>query len=532
MEFPVEWDRTNPRAVSLYNKCKKFYDKGEEDKLVDVFKPDYPMFYIGCAGYVILFLRQCHINSLLYEQHKENVIYDNKKEKDENKGIIKRFCLYFTEKRIKKAILFYITFSLFFVTVISVFEIGYSMHPVSQGFCSSALELIPLHIITNVFLFIFLPITIYEIRKIDKKFSFKIIVKLSTFIMLTFSIIYTITGTAPVYTCTSISKNFPADIYYIVLFFSVVILHVSIPIAQSFKAYKKIASLDVTKKSLHQVFENEKLYKEFFEYAVQKRSSEYVIFHKDYEEFKNIFKNNRSFFDELSASKVLSPGINPVNQKEKKFIEIFEQVYNKVDEIFTKYFSSNSDLELNLTDKLVKKVTTDVYNYTIYYNRYVVNGNEGTEINMKQLNCEKIFEEVHTEAMEALFLNVYLPFAKDQKKLFGYNGAKQSCSTISKSSHRISYNSKSNKNTSIISTTSSVISNTRINFIPYLFDVDALEARQNMEQEASLNYCIVVQLIANCFRSPLSKCSSFRAEVPPRRNKFHIIREKKGRSKI
>jgi len=40
---------------------------------------------------------------------------------------------------------------------------------------------------------------------------------------------------------------------------------------------KNIEELDLTKKGLIKIFSNEILYKEFFEYAVMKRSVEYVV---------------------------------------------------------------------------------------------------------------------------------------------------------------------------------------------------------------------------------------------------------------
>ena len=46
---------------------------------------------------------------------------------------------------------------------------------------------------------------------------------------------------------------------------------------ESYRVSKKINNLEITKKGLLKVFENDILYKEFFEFAVKKRSVEYAV---------------------------------------------------------------------------------------------------------------------------------------------------------------------------------------------------------------------------------------------------------------
>ncbi|KAG4087431.1 hypothetical protein H8356DRAFT_960634 [Neocallimastix lanati (nom. inval.)] len=227
------------------------------------------------------------------------------------------------------------------------------------------------------------------------------------------------------------------------MFYVFSLSQITIPLYESYKVSKKINNLELTKKGLLKVFQNDILYKEFFEYAVKKRSVEYAIFHIEYLEFKNIFKINKDFIDELSGSRILAPGPEPSNAKDKKMVQLFEEIYKKADDIYTKYFNKESELELNLPAKMVKKVNNRLYDYNIYYNRYIVNGTEGHEIDIKQINCETIFDEVHGEALDSLFLNVYSSFAKDKKKTYGFNAN----SKVARSNSIL--NSSSNRNSAL-----------------------------------------------------------------------------------
>jgi hypothetical protein len=219
------------------------------------------------------------------------------------------------------------------------------------------------------------------------------------------------------------------------MYFTLSISQITLPFYESYRVSKKINNLEITKKGLLKVFENDILYKEFFEFAVKKRSVEYAIFHIEYLEFKEIFKNNKEFLEELSESKILAPGPNPSNAKDKKMVQLFEEIYKKADDLFTKYFNEESELELNLPAKIVKKVSNQLYDYNINYNRYIVNGTEGSEIDITKINCEGIFDEVHEEALDSLFLNVYSIYAKDKKKSYGFDINNNNNNKVSRSTN-------------------------------------------------------------------------------------------------
>jgi len=76
-----------------------------------------------------------------------------------------------------------------------------------------------------------------------------------------------------------------------------------------------------------------------------------------------------------------------------------------------------------------------LYDYNINYNRYIVNGTEGSEIDITKINCEGIFDEVHEEALDSLFLNVYSIYAKDKKKSYGFDINNNNNNKVSRSTN-------------------------------------------------------------------------------------------------
>jgi len=508
MEFPSTWDPSNPNAVREYNRCKRFYKAGEEEKFTKIFEPskffnifcliailytvvsiiftiakrdaykktkssvslsltfligsliniltfylrrvkyaDFPCFInpfflsiglplnlISSAGFIILYLRQCYTNGNIYSKH------ENEDKYKVSSGF-QRFCMSITDRMILKFIMQYLCASLFYVTVLSAFSISYTMNPISYGFCSTLIEQIPQYIIIFLFIAVFIPFASREINKFRGNFSFGKTLIISMVVAIICSICYILFSSSKIYICSEISRYLPPDFFGILIFVSFTILHITFPLIKSYRTIKKVDDLEINIKGLLEVFDNEILYKDFFEYAVKKRSVEYAIFHVEYLEFKNLFKSNNTFIEEITSEPLLNPGEDPVNFKDKKFLQIMSAVYNKANDIYDKYFRSDSDLELNLPEKLIRTVTNNLYDFNINYNRYVVNGTEGNEIDFKLINCENIYDEVHKEAIDSLFLNVYSSFAKDKKKMFGYE-VKTGSKNIVKTNQMASYSSR------------------------------------------------------------------------------------------
>ncbi|ORX60751.1 hypothetical protein BCR36DRAFT_393948 [Piromyces finnis] len=143
----------------------------------------------------------------------------------------------------------------------------------------------------------------------------------------------------------------------------------------------------------------------------------FVFITSNYNEFKELFNSYRTFLDELKENGILSPGPEPTNSRDKKILQVFEEIYSKADEMFTKYFNEDSELQLNIPAKLYKETNAKLYNYNVYYGRYLVNAVEGQPVDFNLINCETIFDKVHAEAIDSLFLNVYSSFTKDKKRL-------------------------------------------------------------------------------------------------------------------
>jgi len=333
-----------------------------------------------------------------------------------------------------KFILQYLCISLFYVTVVSVFGVDYKMNPVTQGFCSTLIEQVPQFVVIVLFMLVFTPFASHEISRFRGSFTYGKSLIISMIITIVCSACYVLFSSSSIYVCSEVSKNFPPDFFAILIFFTLTIVHVTFPLIKSYRTIKKVDDLEINIKGLLEVFNNEILYKDFFEYAVKKRSVEYALFHVEYLEFRNIFKMNSTFIEEITSEPLLNPDPNSTNTKDKKFLQIMNEVYTKAADIYDKYFRSDSELELNLPEKLIKTVTSNLYEYNIYYNRYVVNGTEGHEIDFEKLNCEHLYDEVHKEAIDSLFLNVYSSFAKDKKKLFGYEVKGRSKSIVKSSS--------------------------------------------------------------------------------------------------
>jgi len=372
----------------------------------------FPLNLFSSMGLTLMYLKQCYTNIEFY--NKENADYTNAIHK---KGYLRKISMAFTETKLINVILIYITFSIYYVLMYSLFERNYSMHPLTHGFCQTNIEQIPPYALILFYIFIFSPLALHDIAIFGSNFSFGRVMSNSSILILIFSILYVLTSMLPAYKCNSITRIFPPNFYAIMLFFVYNISFVTVPLVNAFSVTSHIKGLELTKKGMVKIFDDELLYKEFFEYAIKKRSVEYVLFHLDYMAFKNIFKSNQAFIEDITENGATAPGPDPTNAKDKKLLQVFGEIYEKAYNIYTKYFTGTSDLELNVPAKISKDISTHLYQYNINYNRYLVNAEIGNPVDIKLINCETLFDVVHEEALDSLFLNVYSSFTKDKKKL-------------------------------------------------------------------------------------------------------------------
>jgi len=89
----------------------------------------------------------------------------------------------------------------------------------------------------------------------------------------------------------------------------------------------------------------------------------------------------------------------------------FERVYRIINDIYTKYFEKESPLELNIADRIVKKIKKNLQNFNESYNRMVVNQSFTAE----GLNCERMYDEAYREAIETLYHNVFNNYLAHKK---------------------------------------------------------------------------------------------------------------------
>ncbi|OUM68537.1 hypothetical protein PIROE2DRAFT_3668 [Piromyces sp. E2] len=91
-----------------------------------------PISIISSMGNTIVYLKQCYNGAHLLNKH-----YNEDKYNNYNRGFLYKACNGFTEQKYVKLLLTYITISYFYVNFISNFNINYSMHPFTAGFCIS-----------------------------------------------------------------------------------------------------------------------------------------------------------------------------------------------------------------------------------------------------------------------------------------------------------------------------------------------------------------------------------------------------------
>ncbi|OUM68534.1 hypothetical protein PIROE2DRAFT_3665 [Piromyces sp. E2] len=234
MEYPSSWDKTNKYALKIYNKCKVFYGPDDEEKFMKVFESStfYNVFCFIALGYTVLSLAiiiikkdvykktknslvlACYSNASLYNKQNNQETNDNEKQ---NKfvnvsGVTKRVTSYFTESKIVTALMIYMCISLFYDVVISIFEINYTMNPVSKGFCTSQYEQAPQFILIGFFLFVFAPVAYLNINKLRSNFSYGKMLNISMILIIICSMLYIMTTGIPSYICSPISRYIPSDL--------------------------------------------------------------------------------------------------------------------------------------------------------------------------------------------------------------------------------------------------------------------------------------------------------------------------------
>lgn len=94
----------------------------------------------------------------------------------------------------------------------------------------------------------------------------------------------------------------------------------------------------------------------------------------------------------------------------KHMYNMNEDIINRINYIYTKFIVSFSDYELNLTSKVIKKITEFIN--VIPKNHEAINA-----ISVSGTNFENLFDEAYDEVLDTLYLNIYMQYAiKKQNK--------------------------------------------------------------------------------------------------------------------
>ncbi|ORX60752.1 hypothetical protein BCR36DRAFT_249017, partial [Piromyces finnis] len=93
----------------------------------------FPLNFFSSVGIILMYLKRCYSNVSIYNKNKTDNLYN----KFTNSGYMRRLCLAYSESRLIKTMLIYITLSMNYVIFISLFRIDYEINPMTIGFCSS-----------------------------------------------------------------------------------------------------------------------------------------------------------------------------------------------------------------------------------------------------------------------------------------------------------------------------------------------------------------------------------------------------------
>jgi len=89
----------------------------------------------------------------------------------------------------------------------------------------------------------------------------------------------------------------------------------------------------------------------------------------------------------------------------------YENVYKIINEMNSKYFEKESTLELNIPERIIKKIKKNLSNFNENYDKMKLK----QSYNHEMLNCERIFDEAHRECIETLYHNVLSTFISKKK---------------------------------------------------------------------------------------------------------------------
>ncbi|ORX81661.1 hypothetical protein BCR32DRAFT_293173 [Anaeromyces robustus] len=89
----------------------------------------------------------------------------------------------------------------------------------------------------------------------------------------------------------------------------------------------------------------------------------------------------------------------------------YDNLFRIINEINSKFFEKDCELELNISDRIVKKIKINLTNFNDSYDKMKNN----QSYNPEPLHCERIFDEAYRECIETLYHNVYSSYVVYKK---------------------------------------------------------------------------------------------------------------------
>lgn len=97
---------------------------------------------------------------------------------------------------------------------------------------------------------------------------------------------------------------------------------------------------------------------------------------------------------------------------DKKLVQIYDEIHEKINSIYKFFFAHRSDYELNVPGPIVKNVRKRLKIFNHSYKKM----KSYQPFTYEELDCEDIFDETYEEVMQSLYLNTYSAFVVHKRK--------------------------------------------------------------------------------------------------------------------
>ncbi|ORX60748.1 hypothetical protein BCR36DRAFT_407753 [Piromyces finnis] len=425
----------------------------------------YPLMLMSCIGFSYRYIKLCYMNYNNYN----DIDIDT-----EERGILYYINKYYSDEKLIFIMLFYVITSLLYLTVLSLTGSSFNIYPLDRGFCNLSQEQVFNLIIVFLYLTVLLPISTMSLYKLGNNFpsmkSYKYTNIASFFLILWYIFNILIRS----YRCSKLTKYIPFDISFFFLNLSFSYAEIIKPLIDLIIIEYKLTNLENNKKGLIKILNTTLLYEEFLYYCNMKCCGEYAIFHRYYMKFRRIYKpissklensqylyDSSDFANSTHSMSCVSMGtssqytnmddttsecyeekkrklsgattndnkssimktatadgqayeVNNESSEQNVIKELqknYDQVYKIINGIYLKFFEKDCQLELNISERIIKKMTRSLQNFNDNYEKMKANQTYSHE----GLMCERMYDEAHREAIEILYHNIFSNYLNYKK---------------------------------------------------------------------------------------------------------------------